>query len=129
MDVPRRVARCAAEHGLGSVVAVRKVSSPLTNLLMPWGVPLPPGTADGYLFAGGVVHRRRSRIIVVPWAELAEVGVTWRGDQLLGYDVVTTWGRRLPIEARPGGNMDAFCDQLTAAAAARGIPVVDRSWH
>lgn len=129
MDVPRRVARCAAERGLGSVVAVRKASSPLVNLLLPWGVPLPPGTADGYLFAGGVVHRRRRRIIAVPWRELAEVGLTWWGDRLLGYDVVTTWGRRLPIEALPAGGMDAFSDRLTAAATARGIPVVDRSWQ
>lgn len=65
------------------------------------------GCMGTWLFAGGVVHRESWRITAAAWPEVREV-------QLF----------------RLGGRPDApepFAARLRAAAAAAGVPVVERS--
>ncbi len=92
-------------------------------------VALLAGFTGAWLFAGGVVHRKNGRSTAAAWSEVREV-LLWRGagllqGKLLCYYVMTTGGRKLGIEARPTDDSDVFGQQLRAAAAARGVAVVE----
>lgn len=84
------------------------------------------GTRTHYLFTGGLLHRRRSGMRAVRWAQVSALHTTYGKDRgnVVGYRV--DGPERLSILVplkRPDGGRDPFVDELLALAAHHDRPI------
>ncbi|GAA1653386.1 DUF6585 family protein [Actinoplanes couchii] len=89
------------------------------------------GFTATYLFENGLVHSKNKKLETVAWPEVDQLWL-WKagGDnfltgQLLCYYVVTTDGRKVPVESAVAKGETPLGPQLEQIVAQLGRPVVD----
>lgn len=86
------------------------------------------GAQAFYLFAGGFVHRRNSRVRALAWPEVAELRpmVAKRGSaagKVQSYQLVARDRKTIAVPLVLQDGRDLFMDQLMAVVARYGIPI------
>lgn len=89
------------------------------------------GAQAHYLYAGGIVHRRRSGLRAVAWPNVAQLRSVHhrRGDrsavgEVVGYRLEAHDGTAVPIPLVLSEGRDAFVDRIVAALRAHNRPIV-----